>query len=112
MSKRGKSKGKSQPQQPATAQEIKQLGTFKTWTAWTGSDANGFDGNEDSINANVNSFDDFETVIGNTITGASLDFSGFGSAVAVVLSGNGAAVGFAGSVTGVVTSFDNITTCF
>ncbi len=26
---------------PAAAQEIKQLGTFKAWTAWTGSDANG-----------------------------------------------------------------------
>lgn len=26
---------------PAGAQEIKQLGTFKSWTAWTGSDANG-----------------------------------------------------------------------
>lgn len=26
---------------PATAQEIKQLGTFKAWTAWTGNDANG-----------------------------------------------------------------------
>lgn len=26
---------------PASAQEIKQLGTFKAWTAWTGSDANG-----------------------------------------------------------------------
>jgi hypothetical protein len=27
--------------QPAAAQDIKQLGTFKTWTAWTGADANG-----------------------------------------------------------------------
>ena len=26
---------------PTYAQEIKQLGTFKAWTAWTGSDANG-----------------------------------------------------------------------
>lgn len=26
---------------PVSAQEIKQLGTFKSWTAWTGSDANG-----------------------------------------------------------------------
>jgi hypothetical protein len=26
---------------PAAAQEIKQLGTFKSWTAWSGSDANG-----------------------------------------------------------------------
>jgi hypothetical protein len=26
---------------PAGAQEIKQLGTFKAWTAWTGADANG-----------------------------------------------------------------------
>ena len=26
---------------PASAQEIKQLGTFKAWTAWTGTDANG-----------------------------------------------------------------------
>jgi hypothetical protein len=26
---------------PAAAQEIKQLGTFKSWTAWTGTDANG-----------------------------------------------------------------------
>ena len=26
---------------PVSAQEIKQLGTFKAWTAWTGSDANG-----------------------------------------------------------------------
>lgn len=26
---------------PAAAQEIKQLGTFKSWTAWTGSDATG-----------------------------------------------------------------------
>jgi len=26
---------------PASAQEIKQLGTFKAWTAWSGSDANG-----------------------------------------------------------------------
>jgi hypothetical protein len=26
---------------PAAAQEIKQLGTFKAWTAWTGSDTNG-----------------------------------------------------------------------
>jgi len=26
---------------PVSAQEIKQLGTFKTWTAWTGTDANG-----------------------------------------------------------------------
>jgi hypothetical protein len=26
---------------PVSAQEIKQLGTFKTWTAWSGSDANG-----------------------------------------------------------------------
>jgi hypothetical protein len=26
---------------PASAQEIKQLGTFKSWTAWTGVDANG-----------------------------------------------------------------------
>ena len=26
---------------PLSAQEIKQLGTFKSWTAWTGSDANG-----------------------------------------------------------------------
>jgi len=26
---------------PASAQEIKQLGTFKAWTAWTGADANG-----------------------------------------------------------------------
>ncbi len=26
---------------PVQAQEIKQLGTFKSWTAWTGSDANG-----------------------------------------------------------------------
>ncbi|MBN9309134.1 MAG: hypothetical protein J0I99_13295 [Devosia sp.] len=26
---------------PAMAQEIKQLGTFKAWTAWSGSDANG-----------------------------------------------------------------------
>lgn len=26
---------------PVAAQEIKQLGTFKSWTAWTGSDANG-----------------------------------------------------------------------
>jgi hypothetical protein len=25
----------------ASAQEIKQLGTFKAWTAWTGTDANG-----------------------------------------------------------------------
>lgn len=27
--------------QPAAAQEIKQLGTFKSWTAWTGSDQDG-----------------------------------------------------------------------
>lgn len=26
---------------PAAAQEIKQLGTFKAWTAWSGNDANG-----------------------------------------------------------------------
>ena len=26
---------------PVSAQEIKQLGTFKAWTAWSGSDANG-----------------------------------------------------------------------
>lgn len=26
---------------PAAAQEIKQLGTFKSWTAWSGADANG-----------------------------------------------------------------------
>lgn len=26
---------------PSVAQEVKQLGTFKSWTAWTGSDANG-----------------------------------------------------------------------
>jgi hypothetical protein len=26
---------------PVAAQEIKQLGVFKSWTAWTGSDANG-----------------------------------------------------------------------
>jgi hypothetical protein len=26
---------------PVSAQEIKQLGTFKSWTAWTGTDANG-----------------------------------------------------------------------
>lgn len=26
---------------PALAQEIKQLGTFQAWTAWTGADANG-----------------------------------------------------------------------
>ena len=26
---------------PASAQEVKQLGTFNSWTAWTGSDANG-----------------------------------------------------------------------
>lgn len=26
---------------PVSAQEIKQLGTFKSWTAWSGSDANG-----------------------------------------------------------------------
>jgi hypothetical protein len=26
---------------PVSAQEIKQLGTFRAWTAWTGSDANG-----------------------------------------------------------------------
>jgi len=26
---------------PVSAQEIKQLGTFTAWTAWTGSDANG-----------------------------------------------------------------------
>ncbi len=26
---------------PSVGQEIKQLGTFKTWTAWTGNDANG-----------------------------------------------------------------------
>ncbi len=26
---------------PVSAQEVKQLGTFKSWTAWTGSDANG-----------------------------------------------------------------------
>ena len=26
---------------PAMAQEIKQLGTFQAWTAWTGTDANG-----------------------------------------------------------------------
>ncbi len=26
---------------PAAAQEIKQLGTFKSWTAWTGADATG-----------------------------------------------------------------------
>jgi len=26
---------------PISAQEIKQLGTFKSWTAWTGTDANG-----------------------------------------------------------------------
>ena len=26
---------------PTYAQEIKQLGTFKAWTAWTGADANG-----------------------------------------------------------------------
>jgi len=26
---------------PVSAQEIKQLGTFKSWTAWSGTDANG-----------------------------------------------------------------------
>lgn len=26
---------------PSMAQEVKQLGTYKAWTAWTGSDANG-----------------------------------------------------------------------
>jgi hypothetical protein len=26
---------------PVSAQEVKQLGTFKSWTAWSGSDANG-----------------------------------------------------------------------
>lgn len=26
---------------PVSAQEIKQLGTFKSWTAWSGADANG-----------------------------------------------------------------------
>lgn len=26
---------------PVAAQEVKQLGVFKSWTAWTGSDANG-----------------------------------------------------------------------
>ena len=26
---------------PSMAQDVKQLGTFKSWTAWTGSDANG-----------------------------------------------------------------------
>lgn len=29
------------PLSGANAQEIKQLGTFKSWTAWTGTDANG-----------------------------------------------------------------------